>query len=63
MLRAAFYALRRDAAAGVDGMMWRTYEADLDQRIADLHSRVQRGAYATQPKARPLMGTDDQARQ
>jgi RNA-directed DNA polymerase len=29
-------ALKRDAAPGVDGMTWRTYEADFDRRIADL---------------------------
>ena len=26
-LRTAFYALKREAAPGVDGMTWRTYEA------------------------------------
>lgn len=43
-LRTAFYALRRKAAPGVDGMTWQDYEADLDPRLADLHRRVQRGA-------------------
>jgi hypothetical protein len=28
MLRTAFYALKRDAAPGVDGMTWETYERD-----------------------------------
>jgi hypothetical protein len=27
LLRMAFYALKRDAAPGVDGLTWRTYEA------------------------------------
>ena len=52
-LRTAFYALKREAAPGVDGMTWRTYEADLDRRIADLHDRVQRGAYRPLPSRRP----------
>src|SRR6516164_2242402 len=30
LLREAFFALKRDAAPGVDGVTWRTYEADLD---------------------------------
>ena len=30
LLREAFFALKRDAAPGVDGLTWRTYEADLD---------------------------------
>src|SRR3982074_1624438 len=44
-LRTAFYAMKRDAAAGVDGMTWEAYEKDLDRRIEDLHARVKRGAY------------------
>src|SRR4051794_40287488 len=31
MLRTAFYAIKRDAAPGVDGMRWETYEQDLDR--------------------------------
>jgi RNA-directed DNA polymerase len=46
-LRTAFYALKRKAAPGVDGITWHDYEADLEPRIEDLHRRVQRGAYAT----------------
>src|SRR5271165_4880010 len=33
MLRTAFHAIKRDAAPGVDGMTWETYEQDLDRRI------------------------------
>jgi RNA-directed DNA polymerase len=46
MLRAAFYAMKRDAAPGVDGMTWGTYEQGLDRRIEDLHVRVQTGRLA-----------------
>src|ERR1700759_836681 len=42
-LEAAFYELKRDAAAGVDRQTWKDYEADLDDKIEDLHERVQRG--------------------
>src|SRR4051794_31221749 len=52
MLRAAFYALERDAAPGIDGLTWQDYEADLDHRIEDLHDRVHRGAYRAQPSRR-----------
>jgi RNA-directed DNA polymerase len=52
MLRTAFFALRREAAPGVDGLTWRAYAADLDYRIEDLHARVQRGAYRTLPSRR-----------
>src|SRR5215475_2458339 len=42
LLREAFFALKRDAAPGVDGVTWRAYEADLDLKLTDLASRVQR---------------------
>src|SRR6202140_1478418 len=40
LLRDSFYALKRKAAPGVDGVTWQEYG-----RLADLHSRVHRGAY------------------
>ena len=52
MLRTAFFALKREAAPGVDGLTWRAYAADLDHRIEDLHVRVQRGAYRALPSRR-----------
>jgi group II intron reverse transcriptase/maturase len=52
LLRLAFYALKRDAAPGVDGVTWQDYEADLERRLADLHDRVHRGAYRAQPSRR-----------
>ncbi len=42
LLRVAFFALKRDAAPGVDGLTWQDYEADLDRKIEDLHARVHR---------------------
>src|SRR4051794_36263091 len=51
-LRTAFYALKRDAAPGVDGLTWRDYAADLEPRLAALHDRVHRGAYRPQPSRR-----------
>ena len=33
LLREAFFALKRDAAPGVDGLTWRTYEADLERNL------------------------------
>ena len=51
-LRTAFYALKRKAAPGVDGMTWQDHAADLELRIEDLHGRVHRGAYRPQPSRR-----------
>jgi hypothetical protein len=52
LLRDSFYALKREAAPGVDGVTWRQYEDGLEGRIRDLHSRVHRGAYRAQPSRR-----------
>ena len=51
-LRLAFYALKRKAAPGVDGVTWDDYEAELEPRLADLHGRIHRGAYRPQPSRR-----------
>ena len=59
MLRLAFYALKRDAAPGVDGLTWQAYEADLDRRIEALHEQVQRGAYRAQPSRRRYIPKPD----
>src|SRR5215471_8082491 len=59
MLRTAFYAIKRDAAPGVDGMTWGTYEQDLDRRIEDLYARVKRGAYRALPSRRSYIPKED----
>src|SRR5208337_3780659 len=51
-LRTAFYALKRKAAPGVDGVTWHDYEADLESRVEALAERVHRGAYRPQPSRR-----------
>jgi group II intron reverse transcriptase/maturase len=58
-LRTAFYALRRKAAPGVDGMTWQDYEADLEPRLEGLHQRVHRGAYRPQPSRRTYIPKAD----
>jgi RNA-directed DNA polymerase len=52
LLRDSYSALRRDAAPGVDGVRWGDYEAELEDRLIDLHRRVHRGAYRAQPSRR-----------
>ena len=58
-LRTAFFALRRQAAPGVDGLTWQAYEADLDRRIEGLHERVHRGAYRALPARRGFIPKAD----
>ena len=59
LLRVAFFALKRDAAPGVDGLTWQDYEADLDRKIEDLHARVHRGAYRALPSRRHYIPKGD----
>ena len=59
LLRLAFFALKRNAAAGVDGLTWRDYEADLEPKLEDLHARVQRGAYRARPSRRQYIPKPD----
>jgi RNA-directed DNA polymerase len=52
LLRDSFYALKRQASPGVDGVRWQDYETGLEDRLTDLHSRVHRGVYRAQPSRR-----------
>jgi len=52
LLRESFYALKRQASPGVDGVTWPEYETGLEDRLIDLHSRVHHGAYRAQPSRR-----------
>ena len=59
LLRESFYALKRKAAPGVDGITWEEYETGLEGRLADLYSRVHRGAYRAQPSRRVFIPKPD----
>jgi retron-type reverse transcriptase len=59
LLRESFYALKRKAAPGVDGVRWQEYETGLEDRLIDLHGRVHRGAFRAQPSRRVYIQKDD----
>lgn len=59
LLRESFYALKRKAAPGVDGVRWQEYETGLEDRITDLHSRVHRGAFRAKPSRRVYISKTD----
>ena len=59
LLRDAYSWLKRDAAAGVDGVTWDDYGADLEANLADLHARIHRGAYRAQPSRRVYIPKPD----
>jgi len=52
LLREAYAALKRDAASGVDDETWRQYGEQLENRLLDLHERVQSGRYRAKPSKR-----------
>ncbi|HYU47035.1 MAG TPA: group II intron reverse transcriptase/maturase [Terriglobales bacterium] len=59
LLRDSYYALKRDAAPGVDGLTWREYETDLEEKLANLHSRIHQGTYRAQPSKRAYIPKAD----
>lgn len=58
-LRKSFFALKRKAAPGVDGVTWRGYREGLEERLVDLHVRVHRGTYRAQPSRRTYISKSD----
>jgi RNA-directed DNA polymerase len=59
LLEDAFYELKVDAAPGVDRLMWKDYEAELERNLEDLHNRVQSGAYRARPSRRVYIPKPD----
>lgn len=59
LLGDSYYALKRDAAPGVDGITWREYETSLDEKLADLHSRIHGGTYRARPFRRAYIPKAD----
>ncbi len=58
-LRQAYYALKREAAAGVDGETWTHYGEQLEANLADLSQRLKRGAYRAKPVRRAYIEKAD----
>ncbi len=58
-LREAYWALRPEAAPGVDGVTWRDYGQDLEANLRDLHGRVHRGSYRPRPSRRAYIPKAD----
>ena len=59
LLRDSYYALKRDAAPGVDGTTWKEYETGLDEKLVDLHGQIHRGTYRAQPSKRTYIPKAD----
>jgi group II intron reverse transcriptase/maturase len=58
-LEQAYLAVKRDAAAGVDGQTWQSYGQDLQSNLLDLSDRLARGGYRPQPVRRAYIDKAD----
>lgn len=52
LLVESFYDLKRQAAAGVDGVTWQEYEEILYGRVHEMHREIHTGAYRAQASRR-----------
>ncbi|WP_366927012.1 reverse transcriptase domain-containing protein [Pseudomonas viridiflava] len=60
-MRESFYTLKRDAACGVDGVSWRDYEQDLQEKLKALHDKVHSGRYRAKPVRRVFIPKADRS--
>jgi RNA-directed DNA polymerase len=58
-LRSAYYALKREAAPGIDGETWTHYGEQLEAHLHDLAERLKRGAYRAKPVRRAYIEKAD----
>ncbi|HEY5929693.1 MAG TPA: group II intron reverse transcriptase/maturase [Burkholderiales bacterium] len=59
LLHWSFHQLKRQAAAGVDGVTWEQYEEGLERNLENLCGRVDRGAYRAKPSRRQYIPKPD----
>lgn len=59
LLRQSFSELKRNAAAGLDGVTWYEYERTLEDRLPDLERQLHAGSYRATPAKRSYITKDD----
>jgi len=59
VLRAAFFALKRRAAPGVDAMTWEAYAEECEEYLVILHDKLHSGAYRALPSRRTYIPKAD----
>jgi len=59
MLRDAYFGLKREAAAGIDGQTWHSYGKELESNLDNLSKRLKRGAYRAKPTRREYIPKPD----
>jgi RNA-directed DNA polymerase len=58
-LHEAFRSLRKDASAGIDGVTYEQYEANVEENIRQLHQRLEEGKYRAHPLRRVYIPKED----
>ena len=58
-LEEAFRSLRKDASAGIDGVTYKQYETNVEEKIRQLHQRLKEGKYQAQPLRRVYIPKED----
>ena len=59
LLEQSYFALKRNSAPGLDGMRWRVYGENLNDRLIMLHSRIHKGNYRASPARRTMIPKAD----
>ncbi len=59
LLERSYYALKRDAAPGIDGVTWQAYGERLEQSLLELHERIHKGSYRARPARRTIIPKPD----
>ena len=59
LLERSYFALKRNAAPGIDGVTWQSYGENLEEKLTDLHDRIHRGSYRARPARRTTIPKPD----
>ena len=59
LLKRSYLALKRGAACGADGVTWKSYGENLEDKLKGLHDRVHRGSYRAHPARRAYIPKPD----
>jgi RNA-directed DNA polymerase len=59
LLQSSYQALKKQAAAGVDGVTWSEYGEGIEQKLQELYDRIHRGSYRAQPSRRTYIPKAD----
>ena len=59
LLEQSYFALKRKAAPGIDGVRWQAYGEGLNESLKVLHQRIHRGSYRAKPARRTMIPKAD----